>query len=83
MSTGHPEKAIEHLLQALRLDPLNASAHFRLSQAYRQLGRAADADEEVAKFKHLREAEERLQAVYGQLNQDAGAEKVLQPDLPK
>ena len=83
MSTGHPEKAIEHLLQALRLDPLNASAHFRLSQAYRQLGRAADADEEVAKFKQLREAEERLQAVYGQLKQNAGAERALQPDLPK
>ncbi len=83
MSDGHPEKAIEHFSQAIRLDPLNASAHFRLSQAYRKLGRAADADAEIARFKQLREAEARLQEAYGQVNQDAGAEKALHPDLPK
>jgi tetratricopeptide (TPR) repeat protein len=83
MSTGKAEEALEHLLQAIRVDPMNASAHYRLSQAYRQLGHTAQADEEIARFKQLRESEERLQAAYDQVNEEAGVEKALQPDLPK
>jgi tetratricopeptide (TPR) repeat protein len=83
LSTEELDKATEHLLRAVRIDPLNAIAHFRLSQAYRQLGRASDADNEVAKFKELRAAEDRLQAAYGQVNLRSGTDKVLHPDVPQ
>jgi len=82
ISTGHPEEALPHMLAAVRLDPTNAPAHYRLSQLYRQLGRAADAEKEIATFKELRKTEERLHAAYAPLSKGSGSSQALNPDIP-
>ncbi|HEX7424657.1 MAG TPA: tetratricopeptide repeat protein, partial [Terriglobales bacterium] len=83
MSTGHPEEALPHLLAAVRVDPTNAGAHYRLSQLYRQLGRTSDVEKEIATFKELRKAEERLRSAYAQAYKESGSSQALNPDIPQ
>lgn len=84
LSSGQFEKALEHLLHAVAVDPLDAQAHYRLAQAYRQLGRISEADREVATFKQLREAQERLRSAYMHLGyKESGNSQALNPDIPQ
>jgi anaphase-promoting complex subunit 3 len=55
---GQPEEALKHLLEAVRLDPDNASAHYRLSQVYRALKRDDDARREMAAFLALHKSQD-------------------------
>jgi Tfp pilus assembly protein PilF len=82
MST-HPDEALRHLLAAVRSDPTNAQAHFRLAQLYRRLGRDSDADRETRTFHELRGAEERLSSAYQQIYKKADASHELNPDVPQ
>jgi len=41
---GRSQEVLEQLFEAVRLDPENNVAHYRLSQVRRQLGRSADAE---------------------------------------
>ncbi|HEV2418566.1 MAG TPA: tetratricopeptide repeat protein [Terriglobia bacterium] len=52
---GRPTEALTQLVEAVRLDPRNEVAHYRLAQAYRKLDRASDADREEAAFRRLRD----------------------------
>jgi tetratricopeptide (TPR) repeat protein len=61
---GKPEKALEHLLAANRLDPLFSTTHYQLGTLYRQLGREADARRELAVFEKLEEARKQIDQVY-------------------
>ena len=45
--TGKPRKAIDHLLAVARQDPDDEQVHFLLAQAYRALGRSAEAAREM------------------------------------
>lgn len=54
---GDPAAAIPHLEQLLAAEqntPLAAAAHFQLAQAYRKLGRIAEADRESKAFQQFR-----------------------------
>jgi Tfp pilus assembly protein PilF len=64
IATNQPQKAQEHLLEAVRLDPLNPKPHYRLAVVYRKSGRESDAAEEIATFRKLRDEEKRVQEVY-------------------
>jgi Flp pilus assembly protein TadD len=55
---GQPEAATKPLLEAVRLDPDNASAHYRLAQVYRALKRDDDARREMETFLALHKAED-------------------------
>ena len=55
LSMGQPEKAVVELEQAAKQQPSNDSIHFFLEQAYRQLGRKADAEREKDEFVRIRE----------------------------
>lgn len=83
MSTGQLDSAVEHLRHAVAVDPLDAQAHYRLSQAYRRLGRSSEADSEVATFKQLRDAKERLHSAYVHIYKESGNSQALNPDIPK
>jgi addiction module HigA family antidote len=75
--------ALERLRHAVGVDPLDAQAHYRLSRAYRQLGRIPEADSEVATFKQLREAKERLHSAYVHIYKESGNSQALNPDVPQ
>jgi tetratricopeptide (TPR) repeat protein len=64
MSMGQPEKAEPLLERAVQLDPTSAVAHFRLSTLYRRLGRAADAQRELAQYDKYRDMKVKLKDLY-------------------
>jgi Tfp pilus assembly protein PilF len=61
------DKALPWLESAVKADPSNAVAHYRLGTEYRKLGRMDDAKREVETYKNLREAKEKMRAVYKDL----------------
>lgn len=83
LSASQIDKAVEHLQRAVALDPLDSQAHYRLSRAYRQLGRIPEADSELATFKQLRDAKERLRSAYVHIYKESGTPLALNPDIPR
>ncbi len=77
------QKALEHLLAASRLDTMNATVHYRLASIYRELGREADARDEFAAFKKLRESKKQIEQVYQQMHQVVPEKEAIPPDAPK
>ena len=55
-SLDRPDEAFQHFREAVRLDPSNEVAHYRLAQAYRKAGNDAEADLEQAKFQMIRDS---------------------------
>jgi len=55
---GSPEKALQHLEQAVKLDPGSSKIHFALSRTHRRLGRMEDAAREEGVFQTLKAREE-------------------------
>jgi len=67
ISTSRSDKAIPLLEDALKDDPTNMVAHFRLSGLYRSAGRATDADRELEAFHHYQNLKDKLDKVFKQL----------------
>lgn len=67
ISTSRSDKAIALLEDALKDDPTNMVAHFRLSGLYRRAGRATDADRELEAFHHYQNLKDKLGKVFKQL----------------
>jgi tetratricopeptide (TPR) repeat protein len=63
ISTNRTEEAMSLLESALKDDPTNMTAHFRLSGLYRRAGRTADAAREMEAFRHYQELKEKLSKV--------------------
>jgi tetratricopeptide (TPR) repeat protein len=70
ISKGQSEKALVYLGEALRTDPENEVAHYRLAQAYRKLGKTKQAEDELAMFRKLREASASIGAIYRQVQRN-------------
>ena len=73
-------EAVDHLETAVRLDPRNDVARYRLAEEYRELGRTEDAARESAIFHKLRDAQQPVRALYQSTLErhetiDTGAEK--------
>ncbi len=83
MEMDEPQKALEHLLAATRLDPLNPTVHYRLASLYRKLGREPSARSEFEEFKKLRESKKRVQQVYQQMHEVVPEKEAIPPDAPK
>ena len=64
---GDAKGALPHLEKAVRLDPDNEVARYRLSQAYRRLGREEDAVRELARFEALRAESSAIAEIYRQV----------------
>jgi tetratricopeptide (TPR) repeat protein len=67
MSVNRTDEAMSLLESAVKDDPTNIVAHFRLSGLYRRAGRAADAQRELDAFHHYQDMKEKLGKVYKQL----------------
>jgi tetratricopeptide (TPR) repeat protein len=66
-STDRTDEAIAVLETAVKDDPSNTGARYRLSVLYRRAGRTADAEREMAAFNHYKELREKLDKTYRQL----------------
>lgn len=69
ISLNRTNEAISLLEDAVKDDPTNLVAHYRLSTLYRRAGRATDAQREMDAFHHYTEVKDRLGKVFKQLQQ--------------
>jgi len=72
------QQAIEVLQQAVKIDPANEVAHYRLAQAYHKLGRKQEADSEMGQFRKLREASASLSVIYQQVQRKPITEQTVE-----
>ena len=63
ITTDRTEEAMSLLESALKNDPTNMTAHFRLSGLYRRAGRTADAAREMEAFRHYQALKDKLSKV--------------------
>ena len=68
ISTNRTAEAIVLLESAIKDDPSNVVAHYRLSGLYRRAGRAEDAKREMDAFQHYTDVREKLGKVFRQLS---------------
>ena len=61
------DKALPLLEDAVRLEPTNATAHFRLATLYRKIGRVDDAKRELEIYQKFKDMKEKLRALYKEL----------------
>jgi tetratricopeptide (TPR) repeat protein len=80
---GEPEKALEPLLAATRLDALYPAAHYRLGTLYRQLGREAEACRELEAFEKLEESRKQIDEVYQRTHPEFPETDLAGPSAPK
>ena len=67
ISMNRSEEAIPLLESAVRSDPTNIAAHYRLSIIYRRVGRTADAEREMREFKHYNDLKVTMGHVFQQI----------------
>ena len=78
VAMGQPEKAVP-LNRAIQLDPTSAIAHFRLSTAYRQMGRMDDAKREIEEYQKYKAMKQKLQGLYRDMQGELPDEESAQP----
>ncbi|HKO10570.1 MAG TPA: tetratricopeptide repeat protein [Acidobacteriaceae bacterium] len=67
ISMNRIDQAIPLLESAVRNDPTNIAAHYRLSIIYRRVGRTADAEREMSEFKHYNDLKVTMGHVFQQI----------------
>ena len=75
---GEAAQALAYLEKAARLDPENEVVHYRLSQAYRKMGRLDDAKREAKQFEELREAAASIGRIYQQVQRKPVVEQSVE-----
>ncbi len=63
----HPHQAMALLQEAVKEDPTNIVAHYRLSMLYRQAGQPAAAKQEMAAFLHYKALQDQFSKVFRQI----------------
>lgn len=64
---GKPEEAAKYLREAVDADPLNAEAHYKLSQVDKQLSLLDDAKKQLQLFQDIRSSKAKVQQLYQQM----------------
>ncbi len=67
MEKDQNDKALSLLEDAIRSEPTNAVAHYRLATLYRKMGRMEDAKHEAELYKQYKEMKEKLRASYKEM----------------
>lgn len=73
MSMEKPEQAKKYLEMAVHADPLNATAHYRLAQAYKRLLMTDEAQREMRLFQEVKKAQAQVKVLYRQMNRRPNA----------
>jgi len=76
-------EAVGQLETAVRLDPRNEVAHYRLAQEYQQIGRRDEAARESAIFHQLREAQQPIRALYQNILERPGMHETIESGAEK
>jgi Tfp pilus assembly protein PilF len=80
IAMNQPDKALPLLEDAVKLEPTNATAHYRLATLYRKMGRADEAKREAELYQRLKEAKEKLRALYKELQVQPSEIRADEPD---
>ena len=67
LSQEKPQLALSHLQKAIALNPDNEVAWYRLSQAQRALGNAAEQQRAFSEFQRVRATKQKQQAATGEI----------------
>ena len=73
ISLDRTKDATSLLESAIKDDPTNLAAHYRLSLLYRRAGRTPDAERELEAFRHYQDVRDKLGKVFKQLAGPSGA----------
>lgn len=71
ISVNQPDQAVPLLESAIKDDPSNIIAHYRLSGLYRKAGRTADAKREMDQYTHYKDLKDKLGQVFQQVRAPA------------
>ena len=72
LSEGLFQPVVDALQRALRQQPYNAQAHFKLSQAYARLGEREKSDEQLALMKDSQNLADEFTSLYQRATQEIG-----------
>jgi len=64
MSLNENDKAQATFEQAVKADPSNTVAHYRLSMLYRRQGKTTEADQQMAEYKKYKEMKSKLEKIF-------------------
>jgi tetratricopeptide (TPR) repeat protein len=71
LQLDNAQEAVKYLEQSVASDPLNASAHYQLAQAYRHLQMTEKAQKELQLFREIKTTKDRVAQLYQQMNRNA------------
>lgn len=74
LTKDKPQEAIKYLRMAVKADPLNGSAHYRLGQIYRRLEMNEMAEKEMHLFEEIKRAKDQMEALYHEMNRQVNGE---------
>ncbi|HTS12948.1 MAG TPA: tetratricopeptide repeat protein [Candidatus Limnocylindrales bacterium] len=67
-SEGKTDEAVKLFRMAIEADPLNGEAHYRLGMLYRKMQMPEAAAKEIKLFQEIKQAKDRLQEIYREMN---------------
>jgi tetratricopeptide (TPR) repeat protein len=68
MKQQKPQEALKYLRMAVRSDPLNSEAHYRLAQAYQRVQMADKAQQELNLLEEIKKTTNQVEGLYRQMN---------------
>ncbi len=83
MSTHQPLQAESHLQRAVQVEPYDATVHYRLGVVYRELGKAAESQRELAEFEKLKQMKNNLQSLYQAMRLQPGKQDRTDSEIPE
>ncbi len=83
MTMEKPEEARKYLELAVKSDPLNNEAHYRLGLAYRKLQMPEQEQKEMLLFQEIKKTRDQVEILYHQMHREPKSESQNTSDLPK
>jgi tetratricopeptide (TPR) repeat protein len=74
ISTNQSDAAVPILENAIKDDPTNIVAHYRLSVLYRRAGRTADAQHQMSEYTHYKQLKDKMSQLVQQMRGQANAQ---------
>jgi tetratricopeptide (TPR) repeat protein len=82
IAMNQPEKAQPLLEHSAQLEPFNAVTRYHLAVIYRKLGRADDAQRELAEFQKLKQMKHELRSLYRDMRLEPLHQERPDPEVP-